>query len=92
MKTMEDYHDFYLKCDILLLANVFEKIRNNILRNYGLRPSHHLSAPDLSWDAITKIKLELIPDPDIYIFFQKGTRGAIFFIFLIDLSKPTIEI
>ena len=54
MKTMEDYHDFYLKCDILLLANVFEKIRNNILRNYGLRPSHHLSAPGLSWDAITK--------------------------------------
>ena len=25
MKTMKDYHDLYLKCDILLLADVFGK-------------------------------------------------------------------
>ena len=25
MKTIKDYHDFYLKCDVLLLADVFEK-------------------------------------------------------------------
>ena len=24
MKTMKDYHDLYLKCDVLLSANVFE--------------------------------------------------------------------
>ena len=35
MKTMKDYHDLYLKCDILLLADVFEKFRNNSLKNYG---------------------------------------------------------
>ena len=29
IKTMKDYHDFYLKCDFLLLADVFEKCRNN---------------------------------------------------------------
>ena len=29
MKTMKDYHDFYLKCNVLLLADVFEKCRNN---------------------------------------------------------------
>ena len=29
---------------------------------------------------MNKIKLELIPDLDIYIFFDKGTRGGIFFI------------
>ena len=27
MKTMKDYHDLYLKCDILLLVYVFEKFR-----------------------------------------------------------------
>ena len=27
MKTMKDYHDLYLKRDVLLLANMFEKYR-----------------------------------------------------------------
>ena len=42
-----------------------------------------MSAPALSWDAMlkmTKIKFELIPEPDVYIFFEKGTRGGIFYI------------
>ena len=29
---------------------------------------------------MTKIELELIPDPDIYIFFEKGTRDGISYI------------
>ena len=80
---MKDYHDLYLKCDVLLLADVFEKFKNNSLKNYGLCPSHYLSAPSLSWDALlkmTKIELELIPDPDIYIFFEKGTKSEISYI------------
>ena len=32
MKTMKDYHDLYLKWDILLLADVFEKFRNSSLK------------------------------------------------------------
>ena len=83
MKTMTDYHDLYLKCDVLLLVDVFKKFKNNSLKNYGLSPSHYLSAPSLSWDAVlkmTKIKLELISDPDMYIFFEKGIRGGISYI------------
>ena len=55
---------------------MFEKIGNNSLKNYGLCPSQYLSAPSLRWDAmlkITKIELEIIPDPDMYIFFEKDT-------------------
>ena len=48
MKTMKDYHDLYLKRDVLLLADVFEKFRNNSLKNYGLCLSHYLSVPALS--------------------------------------------
>ena len=48
MKKMKDYHDLYLKSDVLLLADAFDKIRNNSLKNYGLSPSHYLSEPALS--------------------------------------------
>ena len=69
MKTVKDYQDLNLKCDVLLLADdVCEKFRNNSLINYGLRLSHYLSAPGLSWDTMLKlinIKIELITDPDI---------------------------
>ena len=84
----------YLKCDVLLLTDVFEKFRNNNLKNYGLCLSHYLSTPALSWDAIpnmTKVELELIPDPDMYIFLEKGTRGGVL-IFLIDIVKSAINI
>ena len=50
MKTMKDYHDLYLKCDGLLLSDVFETFRNYCLNNHGLCPSHYLS-----WEAILNI-------------------------------------
>ena len=31
MKTMKDYHNLYLKCDVLLLTDVPEKFRNNLI-------------------------------------------------------------
>ena len=72
MKTMKDYHNFYLKCDVLLLTYVFEKPRKSSIRNDGLCPSHNLSAPALNWNEIlnmTKVELELISNTDIYLFF-----------------------
>ena len=32
MKTMKDYHDLHLKCDVLLFAEVFEKSRNSSVK------------------------------------------------------------
>ena len=71
MKTMRDYHDIYLKTDVLFLANVFEKFINTCLEYYGLDPCHYFSNPGISWDAmveITQIELELISDIDTYLF------------------------
>ena len=36
MNTMGDYHDLYLKTDVLLLADVFEKFISTCLYYYGL--------------------------------------------------------
>ena len=86
MKTTKDYHNLYLKLDVLLLADVFEKFRNNKLTNYGLSPSHYLRPPGIIWDAMLKIKkkleLELITNADMYIFFEKSKKKAEFLIFL----------
>ena len=41
MKRMKDYHELHLKFEVLLLADVFEKFRNNSLKNYRLCSSHY---------------------------------------------------
>ena len=71
---MKDGCNLYLKYDVLFLGDVFKKFRNNSLKNYGLCVSHYLSAPALSWNAMlsmSKVELEIISDPDMYLFFQK---------------------
>ena len=85
----------YLKCEILLLVDVFEKFKNNSFENYRLSRSHYLSAPGFSWDSIrkmTKIKLGLIPHPDLLACYENGKMEVEFLIFLIDIAKPTINI
>ena len=70
--TFEDFHNHYLKKDILLLADSFEKIVSTCLKYYSLDPCHYFSAPRLSWDAMLKMTegmLEKIRDPDKYMFF-----------------------
>ena len=91
---MKDCHGLYLKCNVLLLVEVFEKFRDNSSKNYGLRPGHYLTEPALNWDAVLnmkKVELELIPDPDRYIFFQKGRRGCDSYISN-NIVKPIISI
>ena len=76
-KTMTDYYDLYLECDVLLLADIFEKFRNNSLKNYGLYSSHYLSELALSWNVMlemTNVELKFILDPDMYIYSLKKVQ------------------
>ena len=50
-KTFKDFHNHYLKKDVLLLADVLEKFISTSLK-YNLDPCHYFSAPGLSWDAV----------------------------------------
>ena len=79
-KDMGDYHDLYLRTDVLLLADVFETFRKTCLQNYKLDPAHYYTSPGLSWDALLKktgIELELLTDYDMHMFIEKGLRGGI---------------
>ena len=45
IKDMDDYRDHYLKKDVLLLADVFEKFIDLYLKFYGLHPFHYFGSP-----------------------------------------------
>ena len=56
LKNTGQYHDLYLKSDILLLADVFENFRKTCLQYYKLDPCHYFTAPGLSkWLSQKKI-------------------------------------
>ena len=83
LQTMGEYHNLYLKSDILLLADVFENFRKTCLQYYKLDPCHYFTSPGLSWDAMLKmtdIQLELMTDIDMFQFIEKGMRGGISYI------------
>ena len=80
INNLGEYHDLYLKTDVLLLADVFEEFRNICLENYNLDPAWYYTSPGLSWDALlkhSKVNLELLTDPDMLLMFEKGIRGGI---------------
>ena len=80
---MDEYHDLYLKTDVLLLCDVFERFINVCLEYYDLDPCHYFSIPGLAWDAMLKmsgVRLRLIDDADMHLFVEKGMRGGISYI------------
>ena len=79
-KTIRDYHDLYLKSDVLLLADVFENFRKTCLKHYKLDPAHYYTSPGLAWDACLKTtgqNLQLLSDYDMLMMFEQGIRGGI---------------
>jgi len=80
MKTFREYHDLYLKTDVLLLADVFENFRGVCMENYELDPCWYYTTPGLAWDACLKktgVHLELLSDIDMLLMIEKGIRGEV---------------
>ena len=82
LKNMGDFHDLYLKTDVLLLADVMENFRKLCEKHYELDPAHFFTIPGMAWDAmlkITGIELELLKDGQIemLLMIEKGIRGGI---------------
>ena len=54
--------------------------RTMTLTTYKLDPAHYFMAPSLSWDVmlkLTKVKLQLVDDPDMYLMVESGIQDGI---------------
>ena len=83
IKNLGEYHDLYLKTDVLILCDVFEKFTGVCLKDYGLGRCHYFISPGLSWDAMLKMKsihLEKINNIDVHLFLEKGMIGGVSYI------------
>ena len=76
--NLGDYHDLYLRTNVVLLAKVYEAFGETCLEHYKLDPSHFYTSPGLAWKACLKhtgIRLKLLTDPDMLLMFE--LRGGI---------------
>jgi len=77
---MQQYHDQYLKSDVLLLADVMENFPHTIYSKHGLDCLHFINLPSLAWNCAlkhTEAELDLTTDPDIYLMVENSMRGGI---------------
>ena len=80
-KNLGNYYDLYVQSDTLLLADVFENVRNMSIEVYQLDLAHFSSAPGLAWQAFLKktaVKIEMLINPDMLLMVEKGIRGRMF--------------
>ena len=79
IRNLGQYHDLYLKTDVLLLTDVFENFRDLCLEYYGLDPAHYFTLPNFAWDAMllkTGVEIEPLTDQEMYEMIEKGLRGG----------------
>ena len=77
--NLGQYHDLYLRTDVLLLTDVFENFRDLCLEYYELDPAHYFTLPNFAWDAMllkTGIVIDPLTDREMYEMIEKGLRGG----------------
>ena len=79
-KNLLDNSILYLKTDLCHISDVFQKFSNFAYEICEIDPRHSYTLPGFSWQSMlkmTKIELELISDPDMYLFLMDTIRGGI---------------
>ena len=70
----------YLKSDVILLADVFEKFVKLSTKEYGINPLYWVSLPGYTYQCalkITDIKLQTLQDKDLILLIEINIRGGI---------------
>ena len=76
----EELTEIYLKCDVLLLACVFEKFIKISVNEFGINPLYCVSLPSYTWQCglkYTGINLQTLQDKDMILLLENKIRGGI---------------
>ena len=76
----EKLTQLYLKSDIILLADVFEKFIKISIEEYGINPLYCVSLPGYTWQCglkYTGINLITLQDKDMILLLENNIRGGI---------------
>ena len=79
IKNMGEYHDLYLKTDVLLLTDIFDNFRDVCMKYYGLDPAYYYTLPNFAFDAMLKmtgVEIDLIYDQEMHEMIEAGLRGG----------------
>ena len=79
-KNLKDYTSFYMKVDVLGLADVFDKFRNDCLQSYNMDPIFFYSLPGFAWAAMLRtcpVDLDKISDYEMFCMLEQGIRGGL---------------
>ena len=80
IENLGEIHDFYVRSNTFLLADVSENFQNICLEIYELDPARFPIVPVLAWQAAlkkTKVKLDPLTDIDMLLKVEKDIRGEI---------------
>ena len=80
-RDARDYHDLYLCCDVLQLADVFDRSMKILWESHHIHLTRYLGMPSASWAAFLRhdpqMKIPLYTDTFFAEFFKEMIRGGI---------------
>lgn len=82
-KNLLEYTELYCEIDTILLAEIFQRFRKDMIKFSGLDPARYISLPAFAFDSmlkITKCELDLPTNVEMVHFIEKGIRGGVSFI------------
>ena len=80
IKNGKELTELYLKSDVILLADVFEKFIKLSVDEYGINPLYCVSLPGYTWQCgmkYTDINLQTLQDKDMILLLENKIRGGI---------------
>ena len=80
IKNGKELTELYLKSDVILLADVFEKFIKISVEEFGINPLYCVSLPGYTWQCgmkYTDINLQTLQDKDMNLLLENNIRGGI---------------